>query len=406
MRSRSAWTLRLLLPAMGVLIGFAGTRLVSRPAETAVSASFREALKRPDVSKNRQLILQTFASLDEQNARAIGAVLEESIDQLNYCTYLPMVDRWLDVDSIGARESLSRWSHASKIARARGEIVYNKALAGEFDEAQALISTYHSSPDWKEVAGPYLAGLAEREDATQTIADFLVASSQEKGRLDIAALATSHLSRSQGIESAQTLASELAKRSEGEIAAASFNEVVRQRASRDPAEAAKWLESGEHDQSNTASRKLLVEQWTERAPEAALAWALSLPSTEQSPVIASALARWLDKDPESASNWAVESLPESTYPATLRFLVRRFRLEAPPVAANWAARHPDQAIRHSLLLSVLRPWWKTNVLQANRWLESANLPEVSMQKLERARSNLMKASSNKRERTDNPEAKE
>ena len=407
MANRPTWTLRILLPFVGLLAGFTGAKLVARDSQaTEHAVSFREALKRPNLPENRHLMLNTLETLSPNSAEAIGRIVEENLQSLNYCIYLPVIDAWLDVDPIAARDNVSRWRNETKAARAHGEIVFDDAVAGRFDEARALIATYESSRNWKELAGPYLAGLAERENSMDLMTDFLVESSGQSGLASIAALATTHLGRSDGSEAAQALAEELEERSHDVAAVASLNDVIRQLAGPNPEEAAHWLAAREPHSAAVEARTILIEEWTERDPAAALSWALSQPSEQQPTLIAAALARWLPKDPDGASNWALTHMPESSYSHAIRFIVRQFRQESPEKAASWAALHPEQATRDSLLLSVLRPWWRANAEEADRWLESANLSEASMERFEQKRRKITNYPESKRAESDNPEAEE
>ena len=123
--------------------------------------------------------------------------------------------------------------------------------------------------------------------------------------------------------------------------------IFRASALADPQRALRLLAASK-DINKTEARQMIAESWTEKDPEAALAWARTLPASETNDeIVGRALESWGRKDAESAVEAAISAGDVSENPKVVDNLLRTWLKASPESSLAWLRAQPtlDKVLR-------------------------------------------------------------
>ena len=122
--------------------------------------------------------------------------------------------------------------------------------------------------------------------------------------------------------------------------------------------------------------------WTRSDPDAAAAWATSLPDgTAHDRALLSVTKQWISTDPEAAGQW-LQSLPAGpARDSGVTAYVNKLANSAPALAAPLAETLTDETARNDQVEKLARRWLQTDRPAAEAWLAKVTLPDDRKQRL-------------------------
>jgi hypothetical protein len=120
----------------------------------------------------------------------------------------------------------------------------------------------------------------------------------------------------------------------------------------------------------------------ETDPQAAVAWAATLPGGLPSDKAVSAIIdRWAPYNPDVAAQW-INTLPEgSVRDNAMQSYVGRVAKSYPAVAAPWAAAIGNETQRYAAIEKVAQSWLVADPQAAAAWLAQTSLPADRREKV-------------------------
>lgn len=111
--------------------------------------------------------------------------------------------------------------------------------------------------------------------------------------------------------------------------------------------------------------------WVQYDPNAAAAWAASLPAGEGQENAVTFLATvWAHQNPASAANYAVSLASDNLKNRAVDAVVRTWTLTAPMQASQWVQQLPDGPIRQEATQTLIETWARTDSNAAAQWLDT------------------------------------
>lgn len=123
--------------------------------------------------------------------------------------------------------------------------------------------------------------------------------------------------------------------------------------------------------SGSDKNKLLADigtAWARRSPDEALAWATSLEGPERTTAMRGALGSWATTNPAKAAEYIQSLPPDSVTGPILESVAEPWTVSAPKDAAAWVMAHPNEAARNDAIGNVMWNWTKQNPAEASTWL--------------------------------------
>ena len=390
--SRTArWPRRILAFGAGGLLGFASVyTLQGTRASQVRHTRLESAILQPNLPENRRHLLRVFDSMGPGNVEAVGDLMAHHIRSLEDCTYLPFIEAWLRFDREDALDHAVTWRDRRKALHAVGGAIFLDAAAGRKQEALELIDLEipgkERGGDRNILKSAYLQGRILGGGApSEEILAHLDAIPDIRKRPAAAREVVELVARTREIESAMSLADEIAERFASRVADSALSAIIGMLAVNEPARARLWLEAHPNTRDAVVARGELAILWSQSDPYAALEWSLSLDAALRKRAVSGALKSWIERDPEAAAMWARNHLPEDAHHIALPILVHELRFPLPNEAAYWANTSADPKRRVSRLLTVLYPWWKNDTVEADRWTANAELSAAVRDEIEAAR---------------------
>jgi hypothetical protein len=123
--------------------------------------------------------------------------------------------------------------------------------------------------------------------------------------------------------------------------------------------------------SGSDKNKLLADigtAWARRSPDEAVAWASSLEGPERTTAMRGALGSWATTNPAKAAEFIQSLPPDSVTGPLLESVAEPWTVSAPKDAAAWVMAHPNEAARNDAIGNVMWNWTKQNPAEASTWL--------------------------------------
>ncbi|MHC4934558.1 MAG: hypothetical protein ACYTGV_20500 [Planctomycetota bacterium] len=328
--------------AAGCDRGEAG-RAVSAPSAAKMEAGMRAAIRNPDQVEGYIDQARLVALLDAENLSGARTAFEEEVP--TDAQLRPFVRAWARIDAPGAFEGVRAWpEERSQTATAALE-----EWAAQ-DPSAALLARRIQQIPLNRVFQE-LARTSRLED-TWRWADSILESPQYSSDFKLLVLERA-LFHNAGV---------------------------------DPASAAQWLDSHLGNDYARRAARLVVGEWMQTDPDAALAWATSLPEEgKPGDAVSWGYMQWFDADREAAEAWIrATPLTPVLWGAAERF-ARRLAKDDPENAASWCEQLTEAEPHNTCIASVGELWARSDRDAAAAWLAESDLPEADRERILRPR---------------------
>ena len=364
--------------AAGLTLGFAAGcdrgeagRAASVLSAAEMEAALRAVIRNPDQVEGYIEQGRLVARLDAENLSGARTAFEEEVptdDQRR-----AFVRAWARIDGAGAFDASRAWRAERRqwampialeewaVQDPSAALLALRSLGGEPDELLVAALALGWFRSGEPGAIDYVAGLPHRRI--------------QQGPLN---RIFRQLARTSRLEDTWRQADSMLENPEysSDLKLLIFERALFHNVGRDPAHAARWVDS--HLGSGYARRaaRLVMGEWFQTDPAAALAWAESLPA-EGAPneAVSWGYMRWFDADREAAAAWLdATPLTPVLWGAVGRY-ARRLAKEDPEKAASWCEQLPETEPRHKCVASVGELWVRSDREAAAAWLAESDLPE-------------------------------
>ncbi len=126
----------------------------------------------------------------------------------------------------------------------------------------------------------------------------------------------------------------------------------------------------------------LGSRWVLREPEAAMAWAVSLPPGEaRDETVLETYRAWLAWDRPAAQAWVQAQPADRPIEGAVALYARSISLVDPPAALDLAMGLTSEKLRMQTVGKIARQWYLREPEAADAWLASSGLPEDFVRKV-------------------------
>jgi hypothetical protein len=312
----------LMVAALGLALGFAGGYAheegarTSRPNGTptdsaAMQRELSAALDIADTLERTRTVSELLSGLSPRNLDGAKAALNEKLLTTRDCDLRAIVSAWATVDPGSAFENALAWTATYKRGIGLAEAAHAWALNGG---ALAARSHAASAPgqDTRDAAMTGLVlGWAQSGDIAGAT-EHLTGHSPGAGRSKLIGAITSTIARTQGIEALLAWSEEIPSDAGLAFQTDAFRGALTVATMRRPDLAVPWWEEHQDEPYAAGSFWVIPSLWIPQEPDAAIAWAQNLPSTdERLSAIQTGIRRWYELDNSAAARWlATHPLPE------------------------------------------------------------------------------------------------
>lgn len=350
----------------------AGKRPI-RPRDNSLAGStFDEKLDlMEDIVRGENPLDRSRAMLDwidslapEEFEDAVARFRSLGLTEARMGEYAMLLTAWAELDPLSA---LAYTTENTRGGMATGTVLTAWA-ARDPEAAIAWAESKHEGDD----ANPYMSGIIKGLVATNPARATELLSglpySRERGEALSAMLP--HVMQ-MGNDYAQSWIAGLDDVRLRDGATARFAEEM---AKRDPAETAEWLLANLGDAS-TRSVDEVYEQWAQVDPKAALSSFEKLPQGEaRSRALRGMVTIEAREDPQAAAELMNRYPEDRDDRMVMHFVWNSFRAD-PAVAMNQTALIEDESRRNRMYQRALGSWLERDQANAQKWINSANLPE-------------------------------
>ena len=143
-----------------------------------------------------------------------------------------------------------------------------------------------------------------------------------------------------------------------------------------------WIE--EHAQEVYAQNAgaIVVRNWAQDDPKAALLWGLeALDAEQRDRAVGFSFRPWLQLEPEEAEAWLSTQVPSAALDAAVRLMAWETMGESFPVAMGWAEKIEDPQKRKLSIIDLAQKWLRSDPEAAEAWLASAAIDDEMREKI-------------------------
>jgi hypothetical protein len=180
-----------------------------------------------------------------------------------------------------------------------------------------------------------------------------------------------------------------------------LRKAARTAARRDPARAAKWVESLYGEEYGGDGPTAVADAWILVSPFEALQWLENeAPPASRPTALELSFGRWLFDDREAAVEWITSVDRTEFHDAALSSLARNVARRSGDEAVELCTTILKKDTRQKCLITVGRIWIRTDAAAAETWLENSDLDEATRESI-RFEGNRRSVDQTKRTRVEN-----
>jgi hypothetical protein len=310
-----------MVAALGLALGFAGgySGEATQPARSsgtpmgsaAMQRELSAALDIADTLERTRAVSDLLSGLSAGNVDGAKTALNEKLLTSRDCDLRAIVSAWATFDPGPAFENALAWTATHKRGIGLAEASHAWALNGGALEARSHAASARGRNSQDAAMTGLLLGWAQSGDiegATQ----HLTGHSPGSGRIKLIGAITSTIARSQGIEALLAWSDAIPPDAGLTFQAEAFRGALTVATMRRPDLAVPWWEEHQDEPYAAESFWVIPSLWIPQDPDAAIAWAQNLPSTdERLSAIQSGIRRWYEFDKATAARWlAAHPLPD------------------------------------------------------------------------------------------------
>ncbi len=143
-----------------------------------------------------------------------------------------------------------------------------------------------------------------------------------------------------------------------------------------------WYLANENEPQGRFAETVLVQEWVESDPEAALDWLLARPAGDpRDRAVRAAMTRFVESDLPGLQTWMTENGTRPGVESGIDIFVKALVAHEPLLAIQWAEAIPNERQKAALMTGAIRRWARDNPEAAAQWLETADLPDLTREML-------------------------